>query len=103
VAEQLEREGVELREADVLDPESLRGAGEGVDVAYYLVHSMGRGSNGNFVERERTAARNFARMASEEGIRQGCTSAASAAQRRPRATSAAATRRRKSSARRDRR
>jgi uncharacterized protein YbjT (DUF2867 family) len=64
----LESEGVELHEGDVLDLESLRGAGEGVDVAYYLVHGMGRGSEGGFAERERQAARNFARMARQEGI-----------------------------------
>jgi uncharacterized protein YbjT (DUF2867 family) len=60
--------GIELVEGDVLDRDSLRGAGDGVDVAYYLVHSMGRGSKGDFEERERNAARNFAEMASEEGV-----------------------------------
>jgi uncharacterized protein YbjT (DUF2867 family) len=67
--------GLELHEGDALDRESLRGAGEGVDVAYYLIHSMGRGAAGksdgaDFGERERTSARNFARMAKEEGIGQ---------------------------------
>ena len=48
----------------MLDSDSLRGAGEGVSTAYYLVHSMGRGGErGGFAERERAAARNFARMA----------------------------------------
>ena len=42
-ASDLEDAGFELHEGDVLDAASLRGAGEGVDVAYYLVHSMGRG------------------------------------------------------------
>lgn len=64
----LEQEGIELHEGDVLDPESLRGAGEGVDVAYYLVHGMGRGSEGDFAERERQSARNFARMAAQEAV-----------------------------------
>ncbi len=68
-ASDLEGAGAELHEGDVLDADSLRGAGEGVDVAYYLVHGMGRGSDGaDFVERERTAARNFARMAADEGV-----------------------------------
>ena len=50
-------------------PDSLRGAGEGVDTAYYLVHSMGRGGDREgFAERERRAAENFARMAREEGV-----------------------------------
>ncbi|MBA3358638.1 MAG: NAD(P)H-binding protein, partial [Thermoleophilaceae bacterium] len=68
-ASDLEGAGAELHEGDVLDADSLRGAGEGVDVAYYLVHGMGRGSDGaDFAERERTAARNFARMAADEGV-----------------------------------
>ncbi len=57
-----------LHRGDVLDPSSLKSAGHGADVAYYLVNGMGRGSAGNFEERERAAARNFARMASEEGV-----------------------------------
>jgi uncharacterized protein YbjT (DUF2867 family) len=67
-AKDLERAGVELHEGDVLDADSLSGAGEGVDVAYYLVHGMGRGSDGDFAERERDAARNFARMARGEHV-----------------------------------
>ena len=67
-AGRLEREGVELHEADVLDAAALRGAGRGVDVAYYLVHSMGRGQDGDFAAREREAARNFARVAHAEGV-----------------------------------
>ncbi|MFZ0976739.1 MAG: NmrA family NAD(P)-binding protein, partial [Solirubrobacteraceae bacterium] len=41
LARDLEREGFDLHEGDVLRPETLRGAGQGVDVAYYLIHSMG--------------------------------------------------------------
>jgi uncharacterized protein YbjT (DUF2867 family) len=68
-AADLDARGCELREGDVLDPESLRGAGEGVTTAYYLVHSMGRGTDREgFAERERRAASNFARMASEESV-----------------------------------
>jgi uncharacterized protein YbjT (DUF2867 family) len=56
-------------EGDVLDAESLRGAGQGVSTAYYLVHSMGRGGDREgFAARERRAAENFARMASDEGV-----------------------------------
>jgi uncharacterized protein YbjT (DUF2867 family) len=64
----LAADGIELHEGDVLDANSLSGAGEGIDVAYYLVHGMGRGSEGDFAERERQSARNFARMAAEEGV-----------------------------------
>ncbi|MEA2465936.1 MAG: hypothetical protein QOJ57_62, partial [Thermoleophilaceae bacterium] len=60
--------GHEVHEGDVLDPASLRGIGRDVDVAYYLIHSMGRGGDGDFEERERRAARAFADVAREEGV-----------------------------------
>ncbi len=60
--------GLELHEGDVLDAETLVGAAKGVEVAYYLVHSMGRGGGGDFEERDRRAAHNFAAMASQEGV-----------------------------------
>jgi uncharacterized protein YbjT (DUF2867 family) len=69
-AQELEERGMELHEGDVLKPDTLHGAGRDVDVAYYLVHSMGRGSSGDFVERDREAAREFAEMAREEGVDQ---------------------------------
>src|SRR5690349_17025602 len=56
----LKAAGAELHQGDVLDRASLDGAADGVDVAYYLVHGMGRGSGSDFRERERRAARNFA-------------------------------------------
>jgi uncharacterized protein YbjT (DUF2867 family) len=65
---QLGRDGCEIRRGDVTDAASLRGLGEGIDVAYYLVHAMAGGSG--FSERERTGALNFARMAAREGIGQ---------------------------------
>ncbi len=67
-ARDLADRGIEIREGDVLDPRSLEGAGDGVEVAYYLVHAMGRGGSGDFEERERRAARNFAEMARREGV-----------------------------------
>jgi uncharacterized protein YbjT (DUF2867 family) len=68
-AGELEQAGLELHEGDVLDLDSLRGAGAGADVAYYLVHSMGRGSGrAGFAERERSAASNFAAMARKDGV-----------------------------------
>jgi uncharacterized protein YbjT (DUF2867 family) len=60
--------GHELHEGDVQKPDTLRGAGRDVDIAYYLIHSMGRGGDGDFAERERSAARAFAAMARSEGI-----------------------------------
>jgi uncharacterized protein YbjT (DUF2867 family) len=68
-ASDLEDARFELHEGDVLDADSLKGAGEGIDVAYYLIHSMGRGSSdGDFAERERESARTFAAMARDEGV-----------------------------------
>ncbi len=61
---------LELHEGDVLEPDTLTGAGEGIDIAYYLVHSMGRGSDGgDFEERELRAAEAFGRMCAEEGVK----------------------------------
>jgi uncharacterized protein YbjT (DUF2867 family) len=64
----LERRGFELHEGDVLRPDSLAGAGGDIDVAYYLVHSMGRGASGDYGEQDRRAASTFARMARSEGV-----------------------------------
>ena len=68
-AERLSRLGCEVNQADVLDRTSLDPALEGVDVAYYLVHSMGRGADGDFASRDRRGAQNFAAAAAEAGVR----------------------------------
>ena len=68
-ARALASQGFDLHEGDALRPETLRGAGRGIDTAYYLIHSMGRGGSRQFAERERAAATAFARMAREEGIK----------------------------------
>lgn len=60
--------GCELHVGDVTDPGSLHGAGDGVDVAYYLIHGMGRGSDRDFEARERASARAFAEMARAAGV-----------------------------------
>lgn len=67
-ARHLADRGFELHEADALDPQALRGAGRGAEVAYYLIHSMGRGAAGDFEEREQRSARNFAEMAQGDGV-----------------------------------
>ena len=67
-AQELADAGHELHEGDVLRPDTLTGAGEGIDVAYYLVHSMGRGSDDDFEEREERAARGFADVMRREGV-----------------------------------
>lgn len=48
---------VEVVTGDLLDPASLERAMDGIEVAYYLVHSMT--GSADFAERDRTAARNF--------------------------------------------
>ncbi|HET9334408.1 MAG TPA: DUF2867 domain-containing protein [Gemmatimonadota bacterium] len=53
--------GMEVVVGDLAAPESLAGAFDGIDATYYLVHSMSAGAG--FAERDRTAARNFARAA----------------------------------------
>ena len=53
----------EIVEGDVLEPETLGPGARGGRLAYYLVHSMGRGGDGDFVERDRRGARNFAEAA----------------------------------------
>jgi uncharacterized protein YbjT (DUF2867 family) len=67
-AQALAAAGHELHQGDVLEPESLRGVGADVDIAYYLIHSMGRGGDGDFEERERRAARAFADRMRAEGV-----------------------------------
>ena len=58
--------GVEAVEADALDRASLERALEGIEVAYYLVHSMGSGSD--FAARDRLAATNFREAAAHCGL-----------------------------------
>ncbi len=65
-AERLGAEGYETHLGDVTAAGSLAGAGAGVEVAYYLVHTMAGG--GDFAARERQGARSFARMAADEGV-----------------------------------
>lgn len=59
-------DAVELVEADALDPATLVRACEGVDVAFYLVHSMASGSD--FAVRDRAAAANFRDAAARAGV-----------------------------------
>jgi uncharacterized protein YbjT (DUF2867 family) len=62
----LERLGCEIRRGDVTDAASLRGAGEQIDVAYFLVHAMAGGTG--YQQREHDGAANFAQMAKREGV-----------------------------------
>ncbi|MFD9686406.1 SDR family oxidoreductase [Kitasatospora sp. NPDC059146] len=60
------RAEVEAVAGDVTRPEALDGAFDGVDVAYYLVHSLGTGPD--FESTDRRAARAFARAAARAGV-----------------------------------
>lgn len=62
----LEAAGLEIHVGDVTDADSLAGAAKDAEIAYYLVHAMAGG--GEFAERERAGALNFARMAKREGV-----------------------------------
>jgi uncharacterized protein YbjT (DUF2867 family) len=53
--------------ADVMDPDSLRSALEGVDVAIYLVHSL---DDPDFERKDAEAARNFSAAAAAAGLQQ---------------------------------
>jgi len=68
-AEGLREAGCEVRRADVLEPASLGPALEGAAVAYYLVHSMGRGGGGDFAKHDVEGATNFAAAAAAAGVR----------------------------------
>lgn len=54
-------EGVELAQADALQPDTLEAALADIDLAYYLVHSMASGRH--FGQLDLTAAEHFARAA----------------------------------------
>ncbi len=54
---------------DAVSGAGLGAALDGVDVAYFLIHSMEHASNGSFDVRERTSAENFARAARAAGVK----------------------------------
>lgn len=60
-------DAVEVVQGDVHDPSTLPAALAGVEVAYYLVHSMGE--HAAFAERDRDAARAFGEAAHAAGVR----------------------------------
>src|SRR5579862_7652619 len=60
--------GVELLRGDALSGAGLDAALDGVEVAYYLIHSMEPAAAGTFSARDRTAAERFAAAASSAGV-----------------------------------
>ena len=59
--------GVEVVAADATDAAAVRAALEGIDTAFYLVHTLAAGAD--YAERDRTAARLFGRAARQAGVR----------------------------------
>jgi uncharacterized protein YbjT (DUF2867 family) len=62
---------VDVRGGDALTARGLREALDGCGTAYYLIHSMGRGSgpDADFARRDREAAVNFGEAARDAGVR----------------------------------
>ena len=60
---------LELIRGDVLSGAGLARALDGVEVAYYLIHSMEPALAGDFEQRDRTAAQQFAAAAALAGVR----------------------------------
>jgi len=61
------RVGVEIAAGDALQPDGLDAVMNGVDIAYYLIHSM-RG-NEEFSKRDIQAAQNFSQAAASAGVK----------------------------------
>jgi uncharacterized protein YbjT (DUF2867 family) len=66
-----ENRDVEVVRGDVLSSDGLAAALDGIELAYYLIHSMEHSpaSHSQFVERELLAAENFAAAAASAGVR----------------------------------
>ena len=60
---------VPLVQGDVLTGAGLDEALDGIDVAYYLIHSMERSDDGPFSDRELRSAQTFAEAAGRAGVR----------------------------------
>lgn len=60
-------EAVEVAKGDVIKGEGLTEALQGVEAAYYLIHSM-EGKGGGFAERDRQGAKAFGEAAREAGV-----------------------------------
>jgi uncharacterized protein YbjT (DUF2867 family) len=61
--------GVEVVEGDLGDPEAVRRAVDGVDVAWFLVHSMEAGGDPDFARRDLALAAGMADGAAAAGVR----------------------------------
>ena len=72
--ERVTAEGIdEIVSGDVLTASGLDSAMEGIELAYYLIHSMESSAAGeSFAERELRSAENFAAAAKRAGVRRVC-------------------------------
>src|SRR5206468_1436407 len=60
--------GVEAAGADALTGQGLERALDGVETAYYLIHSMEASQDGSFADRDRRAAAAFGEAAARAGV-----------------------------------
>ncbi len=60
-------DGVEIVKGNALDQESLNSALQGIEIAYYFIHSMG--SNDDFEKTDRLAAENFADACTRQRVK----------------------------------
>ena len=66
-----DKSGVKFVKADVFNPDELQACLEGVEIAFYLLHSM-EGEKKNwkeFASREKTQAKNFLKAATNAGVK----------------------------------
>jgi uncharacterized protein YbjT (DUF2867 family) len=61
--------GIPVATGDAVTGAGLDDALRGIEVAYFLIHSMEQSSNGAFAVRERAAAENFGEAARRSGVR----------------------------------
>ncbi len=61
--------GVEMIRGDAVSGAGLGAALDGIEVAYFLIHSMEPAADGAFSDRERAAAERFAAAAAQAGVR----------------------------------
>lgn len=67
-----EHDNLEIVQGDALNVQDLDAMLEGIEVAYYLIHSMegGVGDEDAFIERDKRAALNFSSAARHAGVKQ---------------------------------
>jgi uncharacterized protein YbjT (DUF2867 family) len=67
-ADDLREAGIQVQVGDAVSGRGLEAALEGIETAYFLIHSMEPNTDGAFDSRERAAAENFARAARAAGV-----------------------------------